>query len=78
MYVKVLTERWQNEIIAMIFEEKSRKKEEIIMSTKAYYPINEFGAGKVGFSRTGSIIECAFYGNNVVKVNTLNEANELA
>lgn len=48
------------------------------MSTKAYYPISEIGAGKVGFSRTRSIIEGAFYGNNVVKVNTLKEAYELA
>ena len=47
------------------------------MSTKAYYPINEIGAGKVGFSTTRSIIEAAFYGNNVVKVNTLKEAYEL-
>ena len=39
------------------------------MSTKAYYPINEIGAGKPGFSKTRSIIEAAFYGNNVVKVN---------
>ena len=44
------------------------------MSTKAYYPLNEIGAGKVGFSKTRSIIEAAFYGNNVVKVNTLKEA----
>ena len=48
------------------------------MSTKAYYPINEIGAGKVGFSKTRSIVEAAFYGNNVVKVNTLKEAYELA
>ena len=48
------------------------------MSTKAYYPINEIGAGKVGFSKTRSIIEAAFYGNNVIKVNTLKEAYELA
>ena len=48
------------------------------MSTKAYYPLNEIGAGKVGFSKTRSIIEAAFYGNNVVKVNTLREAYELA
>ena len=48
------------------------------MATKAYYPISEIGAGKVGFSRTRSIIEAAFYGNNVVKVNTLKEAYELA
>ena len=48
------------------------------MSTKAYYPISEIGAGKPGFSTTRSIIEAAFYGNNVVKVNTLKEAYELA
>ena len=48
------------------------------MSTKAYYPINEIGAGKTGFSKTRSIIEAAFFGNNVVKVNTLKEAYELA
>ena len=48
------------------------------MATKAYYPIEEIGAGKVGFSRTRSIIEGAFYGNNVVKVSTLREAYELA
>ncbi|MBE5871712.1 MAG: phosphoenolpyruvate carboxykinase (ATP) [Lachnospiraceae bacterium] len=48
------------------------------MSTKAYYPISEIGAGKVGFSKTRSIIEAAFYGNNVVKINTLREAYELA
>ena len=48
------------------------------MSTKAYYPISEIGAGKVGFSKTRSIIETAFYGNNVVKINTLREAYELA
>ncbi|MCR5387831.1 MAG: phosphoenolpyruvate carboxykinase (ATP) [Lachnospiraceae bacterium] len=48
------------------------------MSTKAYYKISEIGAGKPGFSRTRSIIEAAYYGNNVVKVNTLREAYELA
>ncbi len=48
------------------------------MSTKAYYPINEIGAGKPGFSKTRSIIESAFYGNNVVKVTTLKQAYELA
>ena len=48
------------------------------MSTKAYYPISEIGAGKPGFSTTRSIIEAAFYGNNVIKVNTLKEAYELA
>ncbi len=48
------------------------------MSTKAYYPISEIGAGKPGFSTTRSIIEAAFYGNNVVKVSTLKEAYDLA
>lgn len=48
------------------------------MSTKAYYKHDEIGAGKPGFSRTRSIIEAAFYGNNVVRVNTLKEAYELA
>lgn len=48
------------------------------MSTKAYYPISEIGKGKTGFSTTRSIIEAAFYGNNVVKVSTLREAYELA
>lgn len=48
------------------------------MATKAYYPISEIGAGKIGFSKTRSIIEAAFYGNNVVKVNTLKEAYDLA
>ncbi len=48
------------------------------MSTKAYYPISEIGKGKPGFSKTRSIIETAFYGNNVVPVNTLKEAYNLA
>lgn len=48
------------------------------MSTKAYFKRNEIGAGKPGFSTTRSIIEAAFYGNNVIKVNTLKEAYELA
>jgi len=48
------------------------------MATKANYPINQIGKGKVGFSTTRTIIEAAFYGNNVVKVNTLREAYELA
>lgn len=48
------------------------------MSTKAYYSINEIGKGKPGFTTTRSIIETAFYGNNVVPVNTLKEAYNLA
>ncbi len=48
------------------------------MSTKAYFKKEEIGAGKPGFSTTRSIIEAAFYGNNVIKVNTLKEAYELA
>ena len=48
------------------------------MATKAYYDRKEIGPGKVGFQRTRTIIETAFYGNNVIKVNTLKEAYELA
>ncbi len=48
------------------------------MATKANYPMSEIGAGKPGFSKTRSIIEAPFYGNNVVKVSTLKEAYELA
>ena len=48
------------------------------MATKAYYPRTEIGPNKVGFAKTRSIIEAAFYGNNVVKVNTRKEAYELA
>ena len=48
------------------------------MSTKAFYPLSEIGAGKPGFARTRSIIEAPFYGNNVIKINTLREAYELA
>ncbi len=53
-------------------------KEEMTMATKAYYPRTEIGPNKVGFAKTRSIIEAAFYGNNVIKVNTLREAYELA
>ena len=48
------------------------------MSTKAGYKLEEIGPGKVGFSKTRSIIEAPFYGNNVIKINTLREAYELA
>lgn len=48
------------------------------MSTKAFYETSEIGKGKPGFAKTRSIIEAAFYGNNVVKVNSLKEAYELA
>ncbi len=55
------------------------------MSTKAYYARTEIGPNKVGFPRVGTpvtntraIIEAAFYGNNVIKINTLKEAYELA
>ena len=48
------------------------------MSTKANYKTEEIGTGKIGFSKTRSIIETAFYGNNVVAVNTLKEAYNLA
>ena len=48
------------------------------MSTKAYYKHDEIGKGKPGFSKTRSIIEAAFYGNNVVEVKDLKQAYELA
>ena len=48
------------------------------MSTKMQYKRSEIGPGKQGFSKTRSIIEAAFYGNNVVEVKTLEEAYELA
>ncbi len=55
------------------------------MSTKAFYARTEIGPDKVGFPKAASpvtntraIIEAPFYGNNVVKVNTLREAYELA
>ena len=55
------------------------------MATKANYKLEEIGAGKVGFPKTGeavtntrAIIEAAFYGNNVVNVNSLKEAYNLA
>ncbi len=48
------------------------------MSTKAYFSHEEIKPGKAAFSKTRSIIEAAFYGNNVIKVNTLKEAYELA
>ena len=55
------------------------------MSTKAYYARTEIGPNKVGFPKvakpvtnTRAIIEASFYGNNVIKVNTLREAYELA
>ena len=48
------------------------------MSTRAYFPKNEIGTKNPIFQRTRSIIEAAFYGNNVIKVNTLKEAYELA
>ncbi len=48
------------------------------MSTKMQYKRSEIGPGKQGFSKTRSIIEAAFYGNNVVSVNSLEEAYNLA
>lgn len=48
------------------------------MSTKAYYTHEEIGKGKPGFSKTRSIIEAAFYGNNVIEVKDLKQAYELA
>jgi len=48
------------------------------MSTKAYFPRTEIGANNPIFTQTRAIIETPFYGNNVIKVNTLKEAYELA
>ncbi len=48
------------------------------MATVANFKRSEIGPGKVGFSKTRSIIETAFYGNNVIKINTLKQAYELA
>ena len=48
------------------------------MSTKARYTHDEIGKGKPGFSKTRSIIEAAFYGNNVIEVVNLKQAYELA
>ena len=48
------------------------------MSTKQMYARNEIGPGKQGFSKTRSIIEAAFYGNNVVEVTSLEQAYEMA
>ncbi|MDD4370351.1 MAG: phosphoenolpyruvate carboxykinase (ATP) [Anaerostipes sp.] len=48
------------------------------MSTKAHYNHDEIGKGKPGFSKTRSIIEAAFYGNNVIEVKDLKQAYDLA
>lgn len=48
------------------------------MATKQMYKRSEIGPGKQGFSKTRSIIEAAFYGNNVVEVNSLTQAYEMA
>ena len=48
------------------------------MATKAKYELNEIGAGKQGFSKTRSIIEAPFYGNNVVRVTDIAQAYALA
>ncbi len=48
------------------------------MSTKQMYARSEIGPGKQGFSKTRSIIEAAFYGNNVVEVTSLEQAYEMA
>ena len=42
------------------------------------YKRSEIGPGKQGFSKTRSIIEAAFYGNNVIPVNDLETAYNLA
>ncbi len=47
------------------------------MATKAYFMNEEIGIGKPGFTKTRAVIEAAFYGTNVIKVNSLEEAYEL-
>lgn len=48
------------------------------MSTKANFKREEIGKQNPIFTQTRAIIEAPFYGNNVIKVNTLKEAYELA
>ncbi len=48
------------------------------MATKQMYKRSEIGPGKQGFSKTRSIIEAAFYGNNVVEVPDIKTAYNLA
>lgn len=48
------------------------------MSTQSFYPRSEIGPEKVGFAKTRSIIEAAFYCNNVVEIKTVAQAYELA
>ncbi len=48
------------------------------MSTKLNYKRSEIGPGKPGFSKTRSIIEAPFYGNNVVEITSLEQAYNLA
>ena len=48
------------------------------MATKQMYKRSEIGPGKQGFSKTRSIIEAAFYGNNVVEVKDITTAYNLA
>ncbi len=48
------------------------------MSTQAGFPRSGIGAGSRYFSKTRTIIETTFYGNNVVKVPSLRAAYELA
>ncbi len=48
------------------------------MATKQKYKRSDIGPGKQGFSKTRSIIEAAFYGNNVVEVPDITTAYELA
>lgn len=48
------------------------------MATKANFKRDEISANNPIFATTRAIIETPFYGNNVIKVNTLREAYELA
>ena len=48
------------------------------MATKARFPRTEIGANNPIFNSVRATIETAFYGNNVVPVNSLKEAYKLA
>lgn len=48
------------------------------MSTKSFYSLNEIRDNNAFLSRTRSIIETCFYGNNVIEITSLKQAYELA
>ena len=48
------------------------------MSTQARFSWDKIGSGNPVFSQIRTTVETPFYGNNVVKVNSLKEAYKLA